>query len=132
MDPRTPHYLRFARTLALATTLALPACADAGGNVALDDEAAPTGTTPPTPARSAEPSALAAPPPAPTATTTETETTTTTTATATAESDAGAEADASYAGKSSGPLPPPEMPFTMGAPLGAAPSSAPKPPALQA
>lgn len=28
MNTRIPHYLRFARTLALATTIALPACTD--------------------------------------------------------------------------------------------------------
>jgi hypothetical protein len=100
MDARTPHYLRFARTLALATTLALPACSDDGGSaVTTDDEGAPPTTArldsdavvAPTRALAAAEEALP-------------------TAAAEPESDAGAEADASYAGKSSGPLPPPEMP----------------------
>ena len=32
-----PHYLRFVRTLALATTIALPACSDAAAPVVADD-----------------------------------------------------------------------------------------------
>jgi len=45
MDPRTPHYLRFVRTLALATTLALPACGDATTRTPSDDPADQTSTT---------------------------------------------------------------------------------------
>jgi len=104
MDPRTPHYLRFVRTLALATTLALPACADDGGTVTTDEEGArpDTSARPETPLDTETMAPPAAARPSVAAETAE--------PTATAESDAGAEGDASYAGKSSGPLPPPEMP----------------------
>jgi hypothetical protein len=106
MDARTPHYLRFARTLALATTLALPACSDDGGSaVTTDDEGAPPTTVTSSPAARLDSDAVVAPALA----RAEAEEALPTAA-AEPESDAGAEADASYAGKSSGPLPPPEMP----------------------
>ncbi len=112
MDARTPHYLRFARTLALATTLALPACADEGAAVTPDEASgeAPVeqGARPdPAAAPTARLAADAIPTPAATSAT---DTATDTETAENDESDAGAEGDASYAGKSSGPLPPPEMP----------------------
>ncbi len=101
----TPHYLRFARRLlALATTIALPACSDGdvlAASVEEGNPAGPVGTaTPPEPSAGASQRArmdgVEAPLAPPVA------------ATAPEEPDAGA--DAGYYGKSSGPLPPPEMP----------------------
>ncbi len=93
MVSREPHYLRFARSLALATTMALPACSDADAPVAADDagaaiEHADSGARADAneaPARDAAPS----PTPVVEAT------------------DAAADG---HAGKISGPLPPPELP----------------------
>jgi len=118
MDARTlqPHYLRFARTLALATTLALPACVGAEDPAATDGQGGPTTTT--TTGSGADPSATAAP----TATATPTAATLPTDRTImvvtgigptnlNTDMDAGT-SDASP-GFSSGPLPPPEMPASM-------------------
>ncbi len=95
MHDRMPHYLRFARTLALATTLALPACSDGGDPPATDDQgddmestATSSGTGTPT-----TPIATATPMP-----------------TVIAPHDPGA---GGSPGKVSGPLPPPEMPASM-------------------
>jgi hypothetical protein len=101
MEDSTPHYLRFARTLALATTIALPAC---GGS----EDPAP------------RPEEQRQPPATTTATTSEPAPAAGTTAgtggVAAAEppvaDDAGASPDASY-GHVSGPLPPPEMPASL-------------------
>lgn len=96
MDDRMPHYLRFARTLALATTLALPACSDGGDSSATDDPQAEQGES--------------------TATSTGTGTPTTPITTATPMPTVIAPHDAGTGGspgKVSGPLPPPEMPASM-------------------
>lgn len=100
MDDRMPHYLRFARTLALATTLALPACSDGGDSTATDDQGDATGST-----------------------TTSAGTGTSTTPSATpivalvptaiAPLNTGAGGGGGSPGKVSGPLPPPEMPASM-------------------
>jgi hypothetical protein len=99
MEDSTPHYLRFARTLALATTIALPAC---GGS---EDPA-------PQPEEHRQP-------PATTATTASAASAVPTAGTGgvaaaepTLAEDAGASPDASY-GHVSGPLPPPEMPASL-------------------
>jgi hypothetical protein len=104
MEPRAPHYLRFARALALATTIALPACSD-GDVTASEDEGNPAG---PIAAGTAEA------PGAGTSTGMEPRTAATAPPAATAmpdELDAGVDGP-SY-GKSSGPLPPPEMPASI-------------------
>jgi hypothetical protein len=105
MEDRTPHYLRFARALALATTIALAACSDGEVTVAGEEESSPApvasganttapGTGPSAGMGSDTDLAVIAPP----------------MVTATAEPpDAGADASPYY-GKQSGPLPPPEMP----------------------
>ncbi len=107
MEDRMPHYLRFARALALATTIALPACSDGDAADASDEEGNPVG--PVATATPLEPGAgasqrtgadgVAAPLAPPVAMTTP------------EEPDAGA--DAGTYGKSSGPLPPPEMPASL-------------------
>ena len=101
MDPRPPHYLRFAKTLALATTLALSACADSepqapvnegGGHSASADRSAPdeqgTGTTTASAGGAAGSGGAGGSPAV----------------------DPPPEVDA---GKVSGPLPPPEMPTSL-------------------
>jgi hypothetical protein len=111
MEDRTPHYLRFARALALATTIALPACSDGDVSDASEEESSPggpvaTSTTAPGTGGSAGTGTgtgtdIVKPPVAPPI------------ATATSEPpDAGADANPYY-GKSSGPLPPPEMPASI-------------------
>lgn len=103
MDDRMPHYLRFARTLALATTLALPACSDGGDSSATDDHHADQ----------TESTATSSGTGAPGATTTPIAITiaiTTPMPTVIAPHDAGT---GGSPGKVSGPLPPPEMPASM-------------------
>ncbi|MEP7122370.1 MAG: hypothetical protein ABJE95_15720 [Byssovorax sp.] len=101
MDDRMPHYLRFARTLALATTLALPACSDGGDSSATDDQADPVESTT-------------------TSSSSSTGTTTPPVASATPRANVSAAPFAkdvgiggASPGKISGPLPPPEMPASM-------------------
>jgi hypothetical protein len=98
MDDRMPHYLRFARTLALATTLALPACSDGGDSSATDD--APAEQTESTATSSGTGSS----------TTPIAITTATPMPTVIAPQNAGT---GGSPGKVSGPLPPPEMPASM-------------------
>lgn len=110
MDARTPHYLRFARSLAMATTLALPACAGPDDPAAADGQGDETSTTTTGTGAGAGPSASAAPTattPGPTAWAVPSPV-----PTANAESDAGAAGDASP-GFSSGPLPPLDLPASM-------------------
>lgn len=97
MDDRMPHYLRFARTLALATTLALPACSDGGDSSATDDQGDTTTST----TTSAGTGTATTPSPTPTVATVPT---------TIAPPDQGA---GGSPGKVSGPLPPPEMPASM-------------------
>jgi hypothetical protein len=105
MDARTPHYLRFVRTLALATTLALPACGDADDSTPSDDPADQATTSA---SSGSGPAATATmPTAAPTGTATMTAA-----ATDIAVEDAGTRSDASP-GFSSGPLPPLDMPASM-------------------
>lgn len=99
MDDRMPHYLRFARTLALATTLALPACSDGGDSSATDDHGDETGST----ATSSGTGSATTPSPIATVTTVPT-------TIAPHDKDPGA---GGSPGKISGPLPPPEMPASM-------------------
>jgi hypothetical protein len=93
-SPAFPHYLRFARSLALLTTLGLPACSSGDGADDTKTEKTPAATSvdvPPSPP---------APAPAPAAS-----------ASASTTDDAGT-SDASP-GKVSGPLPPPELPLEL-------------------
>jgi hypothetical protein len=109
MDAHTPHYLRFARALALATTFALPACsgADAPSENAAggDEELSPptagstTTTTDTGASQGKHEMSLAAPvPSAPSSTGS---------GDPAEVQDAGADASHGFV---SGPLPPPEMP----------------------
>jgi hypothetical protein len=102
MEDSTPHYLRFARTLALATTIALPAC---GGSEEPapqpDEQRQPPATTATTSA------------PAPTASTTAGTGGVAAAEPTVEQPDAGASADASSGHVLSGPLPPPEMPASL-------------------
>jgi hypothetical protein len=97
MDDRMPHYLRFARTLALATTLALPACSDGGDSSAADDQGDATGSTTTSAGTGASTTPSATP-------------TVATVPTTRVLHDQGAYG---AGGKVSGPLPPPEMPASM-------------------
>jgi hypothetical protein len=107
-----PHYLRFARTLALATTIALPACSGADASTEEETPGAPTSKAPSSaavvPATEA-PTAAAPPAPAgpigPVSPTAAEFVETEASAATDPQPDAG-----SYQGHSSGPLPPPEMP----------------------
>jgi hypothetical protein len=98
MDDRMPHYLRFARTLALATTLALPACSDGGDSSATDDQQADQSESTATSSGTGAPTTPIA------------ITIATPTPTVIAPHDAGT---GGSPGKVSGPLPPPEMPASM-------------------
>lgn len=97
MDARTPHYLRFARTLALATTIALPACGAADDGAATDEEDHPTSAATPPPDARPAPTAVTSLPIAATPAATP------------PDSDAGS-GDHPFM---SGPLPPPEMPSSL-------------------
>lgn len=103
MPDKLAHYVKFARSLAMTSTLALQAC---GGSADPADETTPSNETTPT--------------------TTSTAATTTSSATATntpgaggaggsapAVVDAGSGSDPVDAGHISGPLPPPEMPRSL-------------------
>ena len=103
-----PHYLRFARNLALATTIALPACSGADATASVEEVAKPV-TSPKSVTSAVETAAAPTAPPRDALVAAPIDPIAAEILATDAPPDAG-----SYQGHSSGPLPPPEMPASIG------------------